>query len=821
MASFLILTTDLPYFPGKNGHDFFNVRFLAQHHRVGVVAPAYESYPDQGVANLVEAVDATYLWPKPADPVPLLIQDKREGRLSAHLLKLSPSIRKRILLRLIGLQDDPDDAFLRLAVLSNCAPQLLAALEDSHWQGLVIVQTSNRHWLNFLPRFGAKCIYFHDVRADYYQRSIPPLPASELRKVLRQEQQACREADAVGFVSVADQAIAERLFDLPESTEVAPIPVDHSYFTPPPPNWVKPPQKTILFTGHLGHPPNVDAVEYLAGEIWPQILETLPDTKLIVAGMQPAERVRRALAATANASLHENVPDIRPFFWNASVYVVPMRFGGGVRQKIFEAWSMGVPVVMTPMAAEGSEAQHGRDAWLESEPQSFAKRVVSLLETPAPAKVLDAAAEATRSHHSIAVAGSRFVSLCEKSIQSRRNRPFRLLYDLRWMEIGRSGGTEQMTHELIHAISNIDHTNQYTAYSPRSSFHEWELDPKFKLQPEYSDEVTRNTEIARSCLTNRLADSVGEQPVMTPELRTLSKYRELDFDLVHSTCGYVHPDLAHFPQIVTACDLQHIAYPQFFGPDEWKERDLLYRNSVNRAVHIISISEFTRQDLHRNYGVPLDKITTIWIIPSRHVWTPLDKLNRERVLSNMGLTGPFLFFPAHSWPHKNHARLLEAFALILPHIPPSLRLIFTGRPFEEDHPALPWMNRPELRGRVTHLGYRTPLEMKALFHGCELLVFPSLFEGFGMPVAEAMISGKPVACSSTTSLPEIAGDAAELFDPENIHEIGASLLQCINNPVRRKELVAAATRRRSLFSSRTSAIKTLSLYRQVYDTVYG
>ena len=120
-----------------------------------------------------------------------------------------------------------------------------------------------------------------------------------------------------------------------------------------------------------------------------------------------------------------------------------------------------------------------------------------------------------------------------------------------------------------------------------------------------------------------------------------------------------------------------------------------------------------------------------------------------------------------------------------------------------------------------HLGYRSALEMKALFHGCELLVFPSLFEGFGMPVAEAIIAGKPVACSSTTSLPEIAGDAAETFDPENVNAIAASLLTCLTQPSRRGALIAAAAARQTLFSARTSAVKTLSLYRQVFDSVYG
>jgi glycosyltransferase involved in cell wall biosynthesis len=189
-------------------------------------------------------------------------------------------------------------------------------------------------------------------------------------------------------------------------------------------------------------------------------------------------------------------------------------------------------------------------------------------------------------------------------------------------------------------------------------------------------------------------------------------------------------------------------------------------------------------------------------------------------LKRIGLRDPFLFFPAHCWPHKNHARLIEAFALILPHIDRNIRLVLTGKPFPADHPALLMIKQCGVQDRVIHLGYRSSLEMKALFHSCLLLVFPSLFEGFGMPVAEAIIAGKPVACSGTTSLPEIVGDAALTFDPENVHDIGARLLEIINDPLRRESLVRAARARKPLFSARLTAIKTISLYHRVHDALY-
>lgn len=144
----------------------------------------------------------------------------------------------------------------------------------------------------------------------------------------------------------------------------------------------------------------------------------------------------------------------------------------------------------------------------------------------------------------------------------------------------------------------------------------------------------------------------------------------------------------------------------------------------------------------------------------------------------------------------------------------------TGRPFPEDHPAARMIRDQKLNNRIIHLGYRSPLEVRALFQGCLALMFPSLFEGYGMPVAEAIIAGKPVLCSNVTSLPELAGDAALTFNPNSADEIARSLLDIATNAELRAELAEAAIRRRALFSAHRSAIQTMSIYQRVHDEFY-
>lgn len=361
---------------------------------------------------------------------------------------------------------------------------------------------------------------------------------------------------------------------------------------------------------------------------------------------------------------------------------------------------------------------------------------------------------------------------------------YRLLYDLRWMRIGAAGGIEQATYELISAISQIDRRNAFGVFAPRGTCHEWDFPPGFDASLRYSDAMP----LGEGC-----------------------------FDMVHSVAGFIHRDMMGSCGILTVNDLQHLQYPEFFSREDWTDRETLYRNSVEHATQIICISEFTRQDVHRRYGVPLERMTTVWIIPSRSAWRDVPPSHAQRLLAAMGVSPPFLLFPSHPWPHKNHDRLLQAFALALGDLPPDVKLVMTGRPFPEGHPALGRMGAANLAGRVKHVGYRSPIEVRSLLQACEALVFPSLFEGFGMPVAEAIIAGKPVACSNVTALPEIAGDAALMFDPSDVADIAGRVVEVCNRTDVRGRLACAATQRRGQFCATTSAVRTLEVYRRAFE----
>jgi glycosyltransferase involved in cell wall biosynthesis len=228
---------------------------------------------------------------------------------------------------------------------------------------------------------------------------------------------------------------------------------------------------------------------------------------------------------------------------------------------------------------------------------------------------------------------------------------------------------------------------------------------------------------------------------------------ELDrLDAIHFPLSVMLPPVSSPPAVTTVLDLQHEEHPEFFGRAELTYRRVVYGRTIKRSRIVITISEHARAVLIDRHDLAPERVRAIHLAVDHDVFTPSGPPR-----------GDYLLYPARPWPHKNHARLYEAFAL-LRREHPELRLVLTG---EGDYGALP--EGVEARGRVTEA------ELVALYQRAAALVFPSLYEGFGMPVIEAMACGCPVACANTTSLPEVAGDAARLFDPRDVEDIARAV----------------------------------------------
>jgi glycosyltransferase involved in cell wall biosynthesis len=237
--------------------------------------------------------------------------------------------------------------------------------------------------------------------------------------------------------------------------------------------------------------------------------------------------------------------------------------------------------------------------------------------------------------------------------------------------------------------------------------------------------------------------------------------RELDvdgLDAIHFPLSVMLPPVDRPPAVSSVLDVQHEVFPRFFSRPERAYRRAAYGWTVRRSRLVITISQHAADTLVERLGVDPARVRPIHL-----------GIDHERFRTGDEPREDFLLYPALGWPHKNHARLFEAFAL-LRRTRPKLRLVLTG--YDGDAPE-----GVEVRGRVS------ADELAALYRRAAALVFPSLYEGFGQPPLEAMASGCPVACSTGGSLPEVVSDAARLFDPMSVDEMAAAVEEVLNDPV--------------------------------------
>jgi glycosyltransferase involved in cell wall biosynthesis len=192
-----------------------------------------------------------------------------------------------------------------------------------------------------------------------------------------------------------------------------------------------------------------------------------------------------------------------------------------------------------------------------------------------------------------------------------------------------------------------------------------------------------------------------------------------------------------------------------------------------------SVIRLLKIDPEKTYTVPI-------CIQSRLAVS--DPSETSKQLRKLRIDGkPYLFYPANFWPHKNHRMLITAYGMYLSRNPGrDIDLVFTGALDEAQQELKEEVRRMGLERHVHFLGYLPEEQLAAVWRGSSVLVFPSLYEGFGIPILEAMQFGKPIICSNVTSLPEVAGDAALYFDPRKPFEI----VECLEKIIGNSELIA-------------------------------
>jgi glycosyltransferase involved in cell wall biosynthesis len=282
---------------------------------------------------------------------------------------------------------------------------------------------------------------------------------------------------------------------------------------------------------------------------------------------------------------------------------------------------------------------------------------------------------------------------------------------------------------------------------------------------------------------------------------------------LHFSPSYFLPLVKVCPAVVVVHDITFKVHPEWFVMDRrFRAGDLFWRE-VAKAERIVTVSEHSKRDIVRVLGVAPERVTVIGEAADAFFVPVRDAELLDGVREKFGLGPDFLFTAGSIHTRRNLERLIEAVSAASQVLDAPLQLLILGTPAPFSPPVdIPGtVRRCGMEGRVKQVPYVSEEELLHLYNACGLFVYPSLYEGFGLPVIEAMACGAPVACSNTTSIPEVAGDAAEYFDPESVEEMAAAIQRIMGDMSLQEKLSRAGMERAATFSWRKAAEETLAV----------
>lgn len=363
----------------------------------------------------------------------------------------------------------------------------------------------------------------------------------------------------------------------------------------------------------------------------------------------------------------------------------------------------------------------------------------------------------------------------------------------------RLGGNESYALNLIESLAQIDRVNEYTLYVTTAEAHDrfhqrW---PNFQIR-----RTLPHTPLIRIPLT--LSAELRKNPV----------------DVLH--VQFTAPPFCPCPAVVSIHDLSFEHLPQTFNRRSRTQLRLTVRHSARRASKILTLSEHTRRDVIDTYRIDPAKVTAIPLAAPDHFGPVDDAKELQRVRHTYGIDGEYVLTVGSIQPRKNLVRLIKAYAELRSVNPSNAypKLVIVGRCgwlYDETFRAL---EETGVSNSVILTGYVPESDLPALYSGAICFIYPSYFEGFGLPPLEAMKCGAPVIVGKETSLPEVVGDAALQVDPFDVSAMARAMDQLVRNSGLRQELRVKGEARANLFDWKHTAERTLAVYEQVYRDSY-
>jgi len=285
------------------------------------------------------------------------------------------------------------------------------------------------------------------------------------------------------------------------------------------------------------------------------------------------------------------------------------------------------------------------------------------------------------------------------------------------------------------------------------------------------------------------------------------------------------PLLVGGPLAVTLHDLKYITRPDFFsfaGRSFGRARRLvmlaMMRSAVQKAGRVIVVSESTRQDAIRRLKAPPDKLRVVYHGVEEHYFRPLSAAQIESVRRRYGLEQPFVFFLGERRPHKNIPGLLRAFAIFQRLARQPYCLAIAGKPYAEYRYPEQLAEELELASAVRFIDNLPDADLPALYQAASAFALLSYYEGFGMPLLEAMAGGAPVLAANTTSLPEVVGQAGLCVPPDDPEAAARALQSLVEGGEKRAACIAAGLQHARQFTWERCARQTHAIYQEIIPT---
>lgn len=354
-----------------------------------------------------------------------------------------------------------------------------------------------------------------------------------------------------------------------------------------------------------------------------------------------------------------------------------------------------------------------------------------------------------------------------------------------------TAGLGRYSRGLLYELAKIDQKNDYYVF----------------ITPDDDKEYDIKADNFHKVVTPIIHYTLSEQ---TKFLNILNSYK---FDLVHFL-NFNHPVLYNRPFVITMHDLTMLLYPvgrsQKSALRKFAFKQVL-SNAVKKSKHIIAITQNTKKDLVKYLDADSNKISVIYE-GYDEIYKPHAQYEVQQLRQKLNLKNPFILFVSQWRPHKGLPKLIKSFEFLkdkynLPH-----DLVITGKPNPDFPDIIASIKTSKYAKNIITPGFVDEEDLPVLYNASDVFVFPSIYEGFGLGALEAMATGTAVASSNLSCMPEVLGDGAAYFNPNNIEEMAKTIAEIINNQALKKSLISRGQKRAKEFSWNKMAKETLDIY---------